>query len=283
MAGLTPASCLQRLELVGRHRRWTSVASRSEHGLETASSQPPHTPRVLRRQFQLLILDLLGFTSYHVRVNGAQSNAFAQRLDVEQAFNMLEGLADSDQVELEAMVDFTREPPYSLPDADTYGREWMNLLPTPRSEPLGTFSLPTTSGACLQHMYPLMWIRIVGSPALLDDPVATKLTSTRFTRVDGQMEIWGMLEYKPPWYISRRPREDIDPEMVQGWLTAYLNQAQLPYTLAEVLWPWQLSFNSSSEAALRKTVTVDASSGIDGYSLSPKMMRMVKFWLQPAS
>eukprot|EP00045_Choanoeca_perplexa_P013333 m.150850 g.150850 ORF g.150850 m.150850 type:complete len:624 (-) comp16324_c0_seq3:1153-3024(-) len=272
-----------RLELLGRHRRWTSLTGAKPRF--DANTQHIHdTPLVLRRQFQLLLLDLFGFTSYHIYVNGDQTNKpFAQRVDVEEAFRQLETVSRTPgvtQVELEAMVDLTREPPYSLPDAEKYSTDWMQLLAEPRDNTLNTFSLPTTMSACLQHMHPLFWIRIVGGESLLTDPVVTKLTSTHFTRVDGQVEVWTMLEYKSSWYVSRRYIPDSDPIMVEGWVTAYLKRMQLAYSSVEVLWPWQMSFNSTSVPSSRQSVRVDMTSGVDGYSLAPKMLRMVKVWLK---
>jgi hypothetical protein len=228
------------------------------------------TPLVLRRQLQLMILNLIGYTSFRVLHHQSATERDLRQpwLTVFEAFDALETAPqDGTRVELLAVVDHRRQPPLWLPPAEAYTSPWMDQLPlAPKSRQLSALkALPTTYANCLRYVYPLLWIRVVGGWNLMQDRFMRRITSTRFQRTDGKLEAWSLLEYKPSWHVSHAKHPDhVAASDVHKQLVDYFAIRMLEYDELEVTWPYAERVNvSHPDVSRRQVARVDVTAGME--------------------
>jgi hypothetical protein len=211
-----------------------------------------HEPRILRRQLVLVFLNVLGFTRFSFTLTD-------QGLNLIQALNYLEHSKTSDVLQLNATIDFSWEEAFS--SVQLQNNSFITRFPTtPKTRELPLYrSIQTTAESCLRHLLPLLWVRIQGSAALLQDQLLMQGSAIAFpSAADGRAEVWIIVPTKPSWDRAgnRLQRQLCLASQAERTFRSYLAEQEYQAT-ADVYDPADLSQLPHAEMPTF-TVQVDA-------------------------
>ena len=172
-----------------------------------------------------MFLNVLGFTRFTF-------DPSAQGLNLIQALNYMERSLASDLLPVNATIDFSWEAKFSAGTVRPENNSFIEQFPgTQPGRELPLFrSIRTTAESCLRHLLPLLWVRIQGSAALLEDKLLMQGSATAFPSADGRAEIWIFVPSKPSWDRAgnRLQRQVCFAPQVEKMFQSYLDRLGRP-------------------------------------------------------